>query len=181
MKNSVLILGVALVSFSNICNAKNTVNLSNNLFQNIVLSDDTTETRTNEAAKFEKPSLIDDVEVFNPETVITSTPKTIKEIIVEGDKIVENAVSVSDEVAFMEYEESMREIVAQSDLITESTVSDVTYPLYIERTLSDEITEMELVIESNVTNEAQPLDFKKINSNSIMINSISTKKFIGMN
>jgi hypothetical protein len=179
MKNSVLILGIALVSFSNICNAKNTTKLSINLFQNIILSDGITKTRTNETAKFEKPSLAVDIEIFNPEAVIASTPKTIKEIIVEGDKIVEN--TFSDELEFLEYGKSMREIIAQSDLITESAVSDVIYPLYIERTLSDEITEMELVIESNVTNEVQPLNFKKINSNSIMINSINTEKFLGMN
>jgi len=81
----------------------------------------------------------------------------------------------------MAYEESMREIIAQSDLITENTSSDKIYPLCIERTISDEITEMELIIESNITNEVKPLDFKKINGDSFMINSINTKKFLGMN
>ncbi|REH01597.1 hypothetical protein [Flavobacterium aquicola] len=179
MKNSVLILGIALVSFSTIGNAKNTVNLSDKLFQNIILSDDTAKTKNNESVKFEKPSLAENLEVFNPETVIAAVPKTIKEIIAEGDKIVEN--TVSDDLALMEYEETMRQIVAQSDLITENSVSDVVYPLQIERTLSDEIAEMELIIDSNVSSEAKPLDFKKINSESIMINSINTKKFVGMN
>jgi hypothetical protein len=179
MKNSVLILGIALVSFSTICNAKNTVNLPYNSFQNIILSDDIMETRTHETAKFEKPSLATDLEVFNPETVIASTPKTVKEIIVEDEKIIE--YTASNDLDVMEYEESMRQIVALSDLITENTVSDVVYPLYIERTLADEIAAMELVIESNVINEVKPLDFKKINTNAIMINTINTKKIVGMN
>lgn len=179
MKNSVLILGVALVSFSNISNAKNTVNLPYSSFENIISSNDNTDNKTSEEAKFGKPSLAENVELFNPETVIAYNPKTIKDIIAEGNKIVE--ATVSDELEFMEYEESMREIIAQSDLVIENTVSDTIYPLYIERTIFDEVAEMELIIESNVTNEAKPLDFKKINGDSIMINSITTKKFLGMN
>lgn len=179
MKNSVLILGVALVSFSTISNAKNTVTLPYQSLENIIVSDDIIETQNNAAGKFEKPFLAEEADVFNPETVIAYNPKTIEEIITEGDKIVETAVS--DDLEFMAYEQSMREIIAQSDLITENTSSDKIYPLYIERTISDEITEMELIIESNITNEVKPLDFKKINGDSIMINSINTKKFLGMN
>ena len=174
MKNSVLILGIALVSLSNTY-AKNTDLLSKKTFQNIIFTDDTTS--IDKVATFEKPSL--DLQVFYPETVITTNPKTIKEIIAEGDKIVEN--TVSDDLEFMEYEESMRKIIAQSELIIESNVSDVIYPLYVEKTLYDEIAEMELIIESKVSDEVQALDFKKINSNAIMMNSISTKKFLGMN
>ncbi|WP_281637268.1 hypothetical protein [Flavobacterium marginilacus] len=178
MKNSVLILGVVLVSFSTISNAKNTVNLPYRSFKNITLSDDFL-TETNGTAKFGKPSLANNAEVFNPETVIAYNPKTIKEIIIEGNKIVE--ATDSDEIEFLEYEESMRELIAQSDLVIESTVSDTIYPLHIERTISDEIAELELIIESSAADEVKPLDFKKINGDSIMINSISTKKFIGMN
>nr|WP_315201396.1 hypothetical protein [uncultured Flavobacterium sp.] len=179
MKNSVLILGVALISLSNISNAKSTVNLPYSSFENSILSDNNTKIKTREEAKFEKLSLVENVELFNPETVIAYNPKTIKEIIAEDNKIVE--ATVFDELEFMEYEESMREIIAQSDLITENTSSDIIYPLCIERTIFDEVAEMELIIESNVTNEVKPLNFKKINGNSIMINSITTKKFLGMN
>jgi len=179
MKNSVLILGVVLVSFSTISNAKSTVNLPYHSFENIILSDDTAEIQNNETGKFEKPSLAENVELFNPETAIAYKPKTIKEIIIEDNKIVE--AIVSDDLEFMEYEESMREMIAQSDLITENTASDRIYPLCIERTIFDEIAELELIIESNATNGTKPLDFKKINGDSIMLNSITTKKFLGMN
>ena len=174
MKNSVLILGIALVSFSTI-NAKNAALLSKKTFQNIIFSEDTAQ--INNIAKFEKPSL--DLEIFHAETVITVNPKTIKEIILEGDKIIEN--TASDDLEFMEYEESMRKIVAQSDLIIESTATDEIYPLDTARTLYDEIADMELIIESKVTNELQPLDFRKINSNSIMYNSMNAEKFLGLN
>jgi hypothetical protein len=37
-----------------------------------------------------------------------------------------------------------------------------------------------MIIESKETNETSPLDFKKINSNSILMNGFNTKRFIGM-
>lgn len=179
MKNSVLILGIALVSFSNISNAKNTINLSYDAFQNTILADNNAECQVDKAVKFEKPSLVENVEVFNPETVIANNPKTVKEIIAEGDKIVE--AKVSDDKEFMEYEESMREIIAQSDLTIESNVSNETYPLFVERTIQDEIAELEMIIESTESNETRSLNLKKINSNSLLINTFSSKKIIGMN
>lgn len=183
MKNSVLILGIALVAFSNISNAKNTVSLPSNLFQNTIWSDNLhTEIKNNEETRFEKPAIVKETEaeVFNPETVIAYNPKTVKEIIAENDKIVEN--TVSDDSEFMEYEESMRQLITQSDLIIENNISNEIYPLYFERTVEDEIAELELIIESTKTNEAKPLDFKKINNNPTIKNNIfNAEKFIGMN
>lgn len=156
MKKSVLILGVALVSFSNISNAKNNVSLRFNLFQDTTLSNET-EMQNDGATKFAKPSLAEEAEVFNPETVIAFSRKTVKETIDEGDKIVETKALNDSE--FMAYEKSMKEIIAQSELTIESNVSNETFPLYSERTIEDEITELELIIESNRTSEMNPLDF----------------------
>ena len=72
MKNSVLILGIALVLFSNNSNAKSRVKLPCNLFQNIISSDDASANENDSTAKFEKPSLSEDAIVFNPETVIAN-------------------------------------------------------------------------------------------------------------
>nr|WP_315153653.1 hypothetical protein [uncultured Flavobacterium sp.] len=177
MKNSVLILGIALVSFSNICNAKNAVALPYSSFQNTILSNDT-QIQNEGTAKFVKPSLAEEA-LFNPETVISFSSKTVKETIAEGDKIVETIVP--DDSEFMAYEESMKEIITQSDQAIESNVSNETYSLYFERTVIDEIAELELIIESNGTNEVSPLDFKKINNNSFMTNAFNSKRFIGMN
>lgn len=174
MKNSILILGIALVSLTNVCNASNAIN--NQIHQGSILSD--YDLVSNKKVTVTKPSLKEDNEIFNPETVIAYNPKTVKEIIAEGDKIIEN--STSNEVEFMAYEESMKEIIAQSDLIIENTVSNEVYPLYFERTMEDQIAELEMIIESKETNEVRPLDFKKINSNAMIINAFNSKTFVGM-
>jgi DNA polymerase III epsilon subunit-like protein len=179
MKKSVLILGIALVSFSNICNAKNATDMPFNLFQDTFLSDDNLVVQSNEVAKFGKPSLVEEEKVFNPETVIARNLKTVEEIIAEGDKITEYVVS--NDLEFMEYEESMRQIIAQSDLIIENSVSNETHYLDIERSVEDKIAELELIIESNETNKEYSLDFKKINTNLMRSNSFNTDKILGMN
>lgn len=178
MKNPILILGIVLISLSYNCNAKNTVNLPYHLFQNSLLDNNET-ANCHEPKKFEKPSLAD-IDILDPETVIASNPKTVKEIIAENDKIVENIVS--DDIEFMEYEESMKQLITQSDFIIENTVSNERYPLYFERTIEDEIAELELIIDSTKNNVAVPLDFTEINKKSILKDSsFNTKTFIGMN
>jgi hypothetical protein len=179
MKNSLLILGITLVSLTNVCNATNSVGRPVSSFKDGILADDNGGIFLTEKVKIVKPSLSTDAEVFNPETVIAYNRKTVKETIAEGDKIIEN--TTSDDLEFMAYEESMKEIIAQSDLIIENTVSNETCPLYGERTLEDEITELELIIESTESNEVRPLNFKKINSNSLLNNTFNSKRFIGMN
>jgi hypothetical protein len=179
MKNSILILGIALVSLTNVCSAANATGNPFHLFKESVFADNKEVGQSNKTVKFVKPFLSDEAEAFNPETVIAYNTKTVKEIIVEVDKIIEN--TSSDDAEFMAYEESMKEVVAQSDLIIENTVGNETYPLYIVRTMEDEIAEMELIIENTVSKEAKPLDFKKINNNSIMNNTFNSKRFIGMN
>ena len=179
MKNSILILGIALVSLTNVCSAANTAKNPFHLFNETLFANNTEAGQCHKIVKFSKPSLNEDAEVFNPETVIAYNRKSVKETIAEVDKIIEN--KNSDDLEFMVYEESMKEIIAQSDLIIENKVSNEVYPLYIIRTIEDEIAEMELIIESTETNEVRPLDFKKINGNSIMTNTFNSKKFVGMN
>jgi hypothetical protein len=178
MKNLVLILGIALVSLTNVCNATNTVGRPVSPFSEYVLAKDNEGVST-EKGKIVKPSLSRDAEIFNPETVIAYNRKSIKEVIAEGDKIIENVTL--DDLEFISYEESMKEIIAQSDLIIESTISNEIYPLYGERTLEDEIAELEMIIESTKCNETSPLNFKKIHSHTLLINTFNSKGFIGMN
>lgn len=179
MKKLLLILGIALVSFANVCNAKSISTGSISLFQDDLFADGNIRKIATEEAVVVKPSLNEDAEVFSPETVIAYNRKTTKETIVENDKIIEN--TVSDDFEFMVFEESMKEIIAQADLIIENTVSDETYSLFNERTLEDEIRELETIIESKETGEVRPLDFKKINNNSLIKTLNNSKKFIGMN
>jgi hypothetical protein len=178
MKNSLLILGIALVSITNVCNANSTVDRPASSLQEGFFAKEN-EGLLTEKVKIVKPSLNGDVEMFNPETVITYNRKTVEEIITEGDKIIDN--TTQDEFEFMAYEQGMKEIIAQSDLIIDNTVSNEIYPLYNERTLEDEIADLEMIIESAESNETRPLNFKTINGNSSLINNLNSKKIIGMN
>ncbi|AOW10079.1 hypothetical protein [Flavobacterium gilvum] len=176
MKNSFLILGIALVSFANVCNAKSFAGESKSPFQNDLFADANGGKFPTEEVIVENISLNEDTDVVNPEIIIPYKSKTVKEIIIEGDKITEN--SVSDDFEFIAFEESMKEIIAQSDLIIENTVSNETYPLFNERTPEDEICELEMIIESKENNDLRPLDFKKINNNSVF--KELPKRFVGM-
>lgn len=179
MKNLFLILGITLMSLTNVCNATNTVGTPVNSFREAILANDNEGILSAEKGKIVKPSSNEDAETFNPDAVIAYNRKSMKEIIAEGDQIIENVTS--DDMEFMVYEESMKGIIAQSDLIIENNISDEAYPLFNERTLEDVIAELEMIIESTETNETRPLDFKKINSNSLLINTFNSKRFIGMN
>ena len=177
MKNSILILGIALVSLTNVCNASNTIN--NQMHQGNFLSDSDIVFESNEMGTVVKAYLKTDTESFNPETVIKyDNRKTIKEIIREDDKIIE--YTNTDELEFSAFEESMKEVIAQSDLITEYVASDEDYTIYTGRSIEDEIAELEMITESNEANETSPLDFKIINSNSMMISKFNSKTFVGM-
>ena len=176
MKNSVLILGVTFL-FTVTSNAKDVIRKPLNLYQDIICSVKDGQ-EVIEKNKLEKPCIAKE-ELFQPETVVKSIPESIKEIIVQGDKITEN--KTSDDLEFMIYEESMREVITQSDLIIENTILDIVYPLFVEKTIYDEVAELELIIESTEKNENFPLDLKKINSNSMMIKALKSKEILGMN
>jgi hypothetical protein len=180
MKNLILILGITLVSLTNVCNAANSINKQSNVFQEVALNDnDNQEISSYSKETITKPCLIEESEVFNPETVIAFDKKTIKETIDEADKIIEN--NTSDDLEFMLYEESMKGIIAQSDLIIENSVSNEFQPLSFERTIEDEIAELDMIIENAEMNEIHPLDFKIINKNSVLNSAFNSKTFLGMN
>jgi len=180
MKNSILILGIAFVSLTNVCNASSIIKDKMNTCQESALDRYNLVLLSNEIPTVKKTSIIEESESFNPELVIPyNNVKTIKEIIMENDKITEN--STSDDLDFLVYEESMKEVIAQSNLVIENTVSNEVYPLYFERTIEDKIAELEMIIESTIFNETRPLDFKKINKNTTILNVINSKTFVGMN
>lgn len=175
MKNSILILGITLVSLSNICKASNTINSQVATYQAIVSLSENDTITSNEKTAIVKPEVIMDSETFNPETVIGSNSKTVNEIISENDKLTEN--TTSDEIEFIVFEDSMKDIIAQSDLIIENTVSNEAYPLFIENTIESEITQLEMVIESSVSDEVSPLNFKEINKNTFFAKQLEYKNF----
>ncbi|WP_268846819.1 hypothetical protein [Flavobacterium aestivum] len=177
MKNSILVLGITLVTLSNVCNASNVK--SDLIYQGNVLSDSDIVLESNEPGKVVKPYLKADTETFNPDTVIRyDNRKTVKEVISEDDKIIE--YTNTDEMEFNALEESMKEVIVQSDLITEFNTSSEDYTIYTGRSIEDEIAELELITENNESNETSPLDFKIINSNSMMLSKFNSKTYVGM-
>ena len=176
MKNSILILGMALVPFTNVCNAKSIGSDSTSRFPIGVFADDASGMSLKSQAMIPKPAVTEDAVAFNPETVIPFVSKTLDETIAQGDKIIEN--EASNDLAYMLYYESMKTIIAQEDLTIENSLSET--GSLSSRTEQDDISELEMVIESKETNEERPLDFKKINSNPVMANSFNSKIFVGM-
>ena len=179
MKNSILILGIALVSLSNVCKASNTINSQVATYQAIVCLNENDTITSNEKIAIAKPELTMDSETFNPETVIGFNTKTVNEIITENDKLTEN--TTSDEIEFIVFEDSLKDIIAQSNLIIENTVSNDAYPLSIENTIESEIAQLEMMIESSVSDEVSPLNFKEINKNTLLPTNLNTKTYVGMN
>jgi hypothetical protein len=179
MKNSILILGIALVSLSNVCKASNTINSQVATYQAIVCLNENDTITSNEKIAIAKPELTMDSETFNPETVIGFNTKTVNEIITENDKLTEN--TTSDEIEFIVFEDSIKDIIAQSNLIIENTVSNDAYPLSIENTIESEIAQLEMMIESSVSDEVSPLNFKEINKNTLLQTNLNTKTYVGMN
>ena len=172
MKNSILYIAIALVSITTVCNA------SNKQHNEIKKTRNTVSITSEKKEVIKKPSINEDSETFNPETVIQYQSKTMESIIIENDKIIENKALEDKE--FLVYEESMKEVIAQSNLIIENTNSNEVYPLYIQRSIEDEIAELDLIIESKVSNETRPLDFIRTNKNTT-INLFNSKTFVGIN
>ena len=176
MKNSISIFVITFLFLTNLCIAT-TINNPFCLLNKTEFTKKSSEFQ--ETVRLAKPSLNEETEVFNPETVIAYTAKTLNEIIAEEDKIIEN--SILYEVEFKAYELGMKEIIRQSDLIIESKVSNEIHLLSTERTIEDEIAQMELIIESTVLNETRLLDLKMSNNSSILINTFHSKTLVGMN
>lgn len=162
MKKIPLIIGIAIVAFANVCDAKSIAKKKEYLYPGVLsVIDNKTETPP-ENTKIVKPHVDTELDELNPDSLIPYVSKSINEVIAENDKIIEN--EALNDLDYFVYEESMKDVIAQFDLIIENSVSNETYPLFYERTPADEVVELEKIIESTVSNEIMPLDFKKINS-----------------
>lgn len=156
MKNSLFILAFALVSLSNVCDAKSFAFDSKSASSAELASELSSKTKNVLA----KPSVGASMQEFNPETLIAYRAKSAKEIIVEDDKITETIAPA--DLDFMEFEATMKELISVGDLIVENTDSKEVYPLFYERSMEDQIAELELIIESTVTEEAFSLDINNV-------------------
>ncbi|HLF52988.1 hypothetical protein [Flavobacterium sp.] len=172
MKNSIIYLGIALLSITNSITASN-------VHQSFIKNDDSsfstkqhsaevvdskvivTEISNDNDSTIKVFSLVEDTSIFNPDTVVFNAfERTIEEVIAENNQIIENGIS--NEISFLYIEKSTEEIIAEDNEIIESTISTEVQPLQIEKTIEEIIIEDNKIIESTISNEFQPLDFEKI-------------------
>ena len=156
MKNSVLFIGIALVTITNVCNASNLISIKSNSLAKINMSN------TAEAFELNSKSnlLVNEIiESVNANKIY----KTINEFIAEDNTITENNFSNETQVLDFEINKlDVFEVIESANFIK------------IEKTADQLIAEDNAITENNITNDTQVLDFNFINRNSIVEEVIET-------
>jgi hypothetical protein len=156
MKNSIVYIGIALVSLSNICNATNLVDKQTNSFQAKILAENIILNRV-EALKFNYSNR-DSIEIEVIESVNTNKiEKTTDELIAEDNAITEN--NISNETQALDFE-----IINKNSIADE--VIEIVKINEIEKTPEELIAEDNAITENSTSNETEALDFEIINRNS---------------
>jgi len=183
MKNSIIYLGLALVTLFQNANAETTLVKGVSTDSNIataVKADQYQKSLLAEIAIGNKKTPVEDAAIVNPETVIaSSTQKSVEEIIAEDRKITESSIT-NDGILYFS-EKTTEEIIAADNQIIDSNISYEVQPIFIEKSIEDQIAADNSVIESNLPSEAQALDFDQINRNSVLVKQTKNKQIIGMN
>lgn len=179
MKNSIIYLGLALVTFTNVISAsnarqsiiRNEVSSSKNKEYAAEVIDSKkigTEVSAYNYSTGKVFSPIEEEAIFNPDMVLhTDSQKSIEEIIAENNTIIES--SISNEISFLYLEKSPEEIVAEDNQIIQSTISNEISFLYLEKSIEEIIAQDNQIIESTISNEIQSLDLKIMNETSDLI------------
>ena len=118
MKNSITILGLVALSFTN-------VNATTE-FETQVLD------QQESATVVYNNVVVDETEaaVFNPNSVITTYVKTVEDIIAENKVITER---IDENVLPLSLETTIEDRIAEDNQIIESTISNEVYPLDFEK------------------------------------------------
>lgn len=152
MKNSIIYLGIALVSFAN-ANSSTTNNLITTQQSYLQIE--------NSATIVENNSLIDNKKnTLNNDNQITK--KTVFIPVVEND-ILSNTPG-----DLIYIEKSIDDIIAADNEIIDYKIEKVVRPIYIEDFIESTIIEDNKIIESNILNISYPLDFDVINKTQIV-------------
>jgi hypothetical protein len=139
MKNSIILLGLVVLSFTN-ANATTE-------FETQVLDQQETATVNVENTQDENQMVFASQEVSAEEATETLDPQSVLKTV---------------------YAKTAEDRIAEDKLITESKEENV-QPLSLGFTTEDRIAEGNQIIESQITNEVFPLDFDKINRSVITI------------
>jgi hypothetical protein len=169
MKNSIVYIGIALVSLGNICNAANVVDKQINTFQAEILAENNILNGT-ETLKFYNINR-DSIEIEIIESVNTNKiEKTSDELIAEDNAITEN--NISNEIQALDFEMINRNSIV--DEVVENVDKNK-----IEKTPEELIAEDNAITENNLSNETLALDFEIINRNSNLVTG-KNKSFLAI-
>jgi hypothetical protein len=161
MKNSIVYIGIALVSLGNIGNAANVLDKQMNTFQAETLAENNILNGT-ETLKFYNINpdsiAIEVIESVNKTKIVKSTD----ELFAEDNAITEN--NISNETQALDFE------IINSNSIVEEVV-EIANLSKIEKTPEELIAEDNAITENNLSNETQALDFRIINKNSNLLTS----------
>lgn len=158
MKNSVLCIGIALVSLTNVCNAANGVGIKGNS-----VAQKTSSTSKRTLASNHYIDSLTEYEVIESGCT-NKIDKTIDELIAEDNAITEN--NFSNDTQVLDFE-----IINESDVfeVIESVKTNT-----IEKSADQFIAEDNAITENNISNDVQALDFTIINRNLISEEIIET-------
>ncbi len=156
MKNSIVYIGIALLSLGNICNAANVVDKQINYFPAGILAENNI-LKGPESLMFYNINR-DSIEIEVIESVNKNKiEKNSDELIAEDNAITEN--NISNETEVLDF------YVINSNSIVDEVV-EIANLCKIEKTPEELIAEDNAITENNLSNETQALDFEKINRNS---------------
>ena len=176
MKNSIVLLGMALLVFNmttaaNIAPKVNTVSVAavDNEQGDFFSGDNPLENRNF--------APVEDEVILNPDAVMYSSEKSIEEIIAENNQITES--KITDEGVRYFTEKPIETIIQENNRIIESQDAEIR-PLYLDRTIEDQIAEDNAIIESELSAAFQPLNFETINKKAFSLKQ-NTNKLVGIN
>lgn len=159
MKNSIVYIGIALLSVVTICNAANVVDKQTNSFQAEILKENNTSNGT-QIFKFnsaDRDSIdLEVIESVNANKMV----KTTDELFAEDNAITEN--NISNETEVLDF------YVINSNSIPDEVIESANQ-YKNEKTPEELIAEDNAITENNLSNETQVLDFGRINRNSDLV------------
>jgi hypothetical protein len=159
MKNSIVYIGIALLSLVNVSNAANVVDKQINTFQAEILAENNILNGT-EALIFNYANR-DSIEIEVIESLNTNKiEKTTDELIAEDNAITEN--NISNETQALDFE------IINRNSIGDEVIECVNLSK-IEKTPEELIAEDNAITENNLSNETLALDFEIINRNSNLV------------
>ena len=178
MKKSIIYLGIALVSLSNVCNASNGFSNERNILDQDFQEKSLSIENKNSAPK-NYPAIVAE-STFNPEIIIPmKSENKMEQTIAENNSIIESKIIYNNDLFYIE--KSVEDVILADNQLIESEINNQSEPIYIEKSIEEIIYSNNQLIESNISNEVFVLDFEKLNNKTNTLKKINNKKIIGMN